>query len=195
MAGDRSGTPMEGPNAVRPGHTALQPPPRVWWKPLGRTERIWVSVALVWAIFMFVMMWAWPAFGEQNTPIESYRIAPEDFRQAVEAFIQEYQVGEENGVPVVEPPPGGEVYLQAMAYQFRPILRLKRGETYRIYLSSTDVQHGFSLQPVNLNFQVLPGYVYVINLTPEKSGEYSLVCNEYCGVGHHVMTGKIIVVD
>jgi cytochrome c oxidase subunit II len=35
----------------------------------------------------------------------------------------------------------------------------------------------------------------VLTVTPEKVGEYSIICNEYCGLGHHAMIGRIIVVD
>jgi cytochrome c oxidase subunit 2 len=74
-----------------------------------------------------------------------------------------------------------------------PILKLRRGETYRLHLSSTDLQHGFSLQPLNMNFQVLPGYDHVLTLTPTSSGEFTIVCNEFCGIGHDRMIGRIIV--
>ena len=57
-----------------------------------------------------------------------------------------------------------------------------------------DWQHGFSLQPENINIQVHPGYELVLTLTPEGVGEYGVVCNEYCGIGHHQMVGKIHVV-
>jgi cytochrome c oxidase subunit 2 len=43
--------------------------------------------------------------------------------------------------------------------------------------------------------QVHPGYEHVLTVTPDTSGEYSIVCNEYCGLGHHSMLGKIFVVD
>ena len=56
-----------------------------------------------------------------------------------------------------------------------------------------DWQHGFSLQPVNINIQVVPGYEMVITMTPDSAGEYGIVCNEYCGIGHHMMVGKIYV--
>ena len=36
---------------------------------------------------------------------------------------------------------------------------------------------------------------HVITVTPTMSGEYTIVCNEFCGIGHHQMTGKIVVVD
>jgi cytochrome c oxidase subunit 2 len=40
---------------------------------------------------------------------------------------------------------------------------------------------------------VLPGYEYVATITPTESGEFSVVCNEFCAIGHHLMLGKIIV--
>ena len=37
--------------------------------------------------------------------------------------------------------------------------------------------------------------VSVITLTPTESGDFGIVCNEYCGIGHHTMTGKIYVTE
>jgi cytochrome c oxidase subunit 2 len=34
----------------------------------------------------------------------------------------------------------------------------------------------------------------VLTVTPDKAGEYGVICNEYCGIGHHQMLGKLIVV-
>ena len=51
------------------------------------------------------------------------------------------------------------------------------------------------MAPHSINFQVLPDYVTVIQLTPEEAGEYPIVCNEYCGLGHHLMLGRIIVTE
>jgi cytochrome c oxidase subunit 2 len=42
---------------------------------------------------------------------------------------------------------------------------------------------------------VVPNYEHVFTLTPNSAGEYSVICNEYCGVGHHLMIGKILVVE
>jgi cytochrome c oxidase subunit 2 len=56
-----------------------------------------------------------------------------------------------------------------------------------------DWQHGFSLQPVNINLQVIPGYEMVIKIPPDQAGEYTVVCNEFCGIGHHTMLGRIYV--
>lgn len=169
-------------------------PPRVWWKPLGRLERNWLIIAFVWCLFLTAMMPLWFFMGRQNVPATSYRVTPAQFEKLTYDFAQKYQVGTEKGLPVVSAPPG-DVYLLGRQWQWYPILQLKKGETYRLHLSSLDVQHGFSLQPANLNFQVLPGYDYVVTLTPTESGKFSIVCNEYCFVGHHVMVGKLIVTE
>jgi cytochrome c oxidase subunit II len=170
-------------------------PEKFWWKPLGRLERNWLLIAFVWCVALTAMMPIWFYFGRQNVPATTYRTTPDQFKTKVEAFVAEYATGEEiNSIPVVAPP-SGDVYMWARQWQWYPILELVKGEEYRIHVSSLDVQHGFSIQPVNLNFQILPGYDYVITLTPTTSGEFTIVCNEYCLIGHHTMVGRIFVND
>jgi cytochrome c oxidase subunit II len=189
---------MGSDDVAKPLNTLL-PPRRVWWGRVGPDERLWLTVAFIWCLVMFTGMVVWNAVGDQTIPVESYRIDSAAFLEETEAFIEARQVGEEAGVPIVAPEPGEDAYLQAMQFQFRPVLQLQRGQNHRLLVSSTDVQHGFSLQlednRPSMNFQVLPDYLYVIRVTPTETGEFSLVCNEYCGLGHHVMTGKIVVVD
>ena len=168
-------------------------PERIWWKPFGRLEKTWLTVALVWCVFLTLMMPLWYFMGKQNVPTETYRVTKEQFTAKLNDLVAAYQVGEENGIPVVAPPPGSDVYLRASTWQWYPILQLEKGQTYRLHLTSMDLQHGFSLQPVNINLQVLPGYDYVATITPTSAGEFTVVCNEYCFVGHHTMVGKIIV--
>jgi cytochrome c oxidase subunit 2 len=150
-------------------------------------------VALVWCVFLTLMMPLWYFMGKQNVPTETYRVTREEYAAKVNAFVDQYKIGEENGIPVVAPPPGSDVYLRASTWQWYPILQLEQGETYRLHLSSMDLNHGFSLQPVNINLQVLPGYDYVATIVPTKTGEFTVVCNEFCSLGHHTMVGKIIV--
>jgi cytochrome c oxidase subunit 2 len=168
-------------------------PERIWWKPLSRQERLWVGVSLAWCIVLFISMPLWHLVAPVNTPRESYRITAEQYRAMADRFITTYKVGEEKGVPIVAPPAGSDAYLVAKAWQWTPILQFKKGQTYRLHLASLDFNHGFSLQPMNMNFQVVPGLDYVLTITPNQAGEFSLLCNEYCGVGHHLMSGKIIV--
>jgi cytochrome c oxidase subunit 2 len=174
--------------------STLLPPRGSWWRPLGRDERLWVSVAAVWAVSMFVMiLFIWPRIGDEQATFKTYRVEPAEFHTLTNNFISRYQTGQVDGVPVVSPPPGSDVYIEGSRFMWRPIVQLEQGQTYRFLLSSADVEHGFSLQPDNVNFQVLPGYILATEMTPHKSGRFTIICNEFCGLGHHVMVGRIEV--
>lgn len=67
------------------------------------------------------------------------------------------------------------------------------GSTVSFYVTSPDVQHGFKIQDTNVNFQVIPGQVSKLTVTFDKPGTYNFICTEYCGSGHAVMYGAIIV--
>jgi len=171
---------------------AINAPERIWWVPLGRQERLWVAASLVFVAALFLTIPLWDVVGRQGNPREVYQVSPDQFRLTTNDFIARYQVGSEGEIPVVRPPEG-DVYLMGFQWQWRPILELKKGQTYRLHLSALDLQHGFSLQPLNMNFQVLPGYDHVLTLTPTSKGEFTIVCNEFCGIGHSNMSGKIFV--
>ncbi len=164
-----------------------------WFRAPSGGERTWIGLALTWCLVLTVAMPYWHLRGKQNSTGEAYSVEPSKFAERVEAFVLSNKVGEENGVPVVQPAPGGDAYLLGQMWRWYPILKLKQGQTYRLHLSALDLQHGFSLQPMNMNFQVLPGYDHVLTLTPTTAGTFSVICNEYCGIGHHLMTGRIIV--
>ncbi len=172
------------------------PAERIWWnEPIERVELLWVGIALLWAIIMFLMMPYWHVYGKQNLSNEAYRTTPEAYGKKVEAMVAQYTVRKESArdYPVVAPPAGSDVYLLGRLWEWYPILELEKGKKYRLHISSMDWQHGFSLQPENINLQVIPGYEMVVTITPDKAGEYAIVCNEYCGIGHHQMLGKIYV--
>jgi cytochrome c oxidase subunit 2 len=176
--------------------SAISPEKRVWWnEPIEKVELTWIAVAFLWCLFMFGFMIAWHFIGQQNLSPEAYRIAPSTYEQKVDEFAKKYQVREEKGIPVVRPPAGSDIYILGRLWQWWPILELELGQTYRFHISSVDWQHGFSLQPTNINLSVHPGYEHVITLTPTEAGEFGIICNEFCGIGHHQMTGKIYVVQ
>lgn len=179
--------------------SSLSPPAKkLWWnEPIHKSELMWITLVFVWGLIMTFMMPYWHVVGKQNLGTETYRTTAEKFQASTQEFVDKYTVRTEGprNYPVVAPPAGGDVYLIARLWDWWPIVELKKGETYRFHLSSLDWQHGFSLQPANINIQVVPDYEHVFTLTPNSSGEYSVICNEYCGVGHHLMIGKILVVD
>jgi len=164
-----------------------------WYRSPTGNERLWVGLALAWCLVMSVTMPWWHFQGKQNAPNETYKVDPFEFMDRVDLFVETNRVGEMNNVPIVEPAPGGDAYLLGQMWQWYPILKLKKDQTYRLHVSSLDLQHGLSILPMNMNFHVLPGYDYVMTITPTTTGEFTLICNEFCGIGHHRMTGKIIV--
>lgn len=174
----------------------LPPAERLWWNtPVGRQEIVWIGIALLWCLILFAMMPYWHVYGKQNLSNEAYKVYPAAYETKVKAMVDQYKVREEGPqlIPVVHPPAGSDVYILARLWQWWPILELEKNKTYRLHLSSLDWQHGFSLQPLNINLQVIPGYEMVVTMTPDTSGEYTIVCNEYCGIMHHTMLGKIFV--
>lgn len=174
-------------------------PEKYWWdEPLDEDEKRWVKVALAWCILITVAMPWWHVTGSQNPPSETYRISTDKFEALTEQFVAKYKVGTETGKggeekDVVKPPAGADVFVRGKAFSWDPILKLEKGKTYRVHLSSTDFLHGYSIQPINMNFEAVPGYDYVLKLTPTTTGVFNVVCNEFCGIGHHAMVGKMYV--
>lgn len=174
--------------------TGVTPPQGVWWKPAHKSEKVWFTISFVWCLILFAMMPLWHLRGGQNPTGIRAKVDPADYLARVQQFVADYGTGEsESGIPVVAPPPGADIYLLAAQFQWTPVLHLEEGVEYTLHLSSLDVNHGFNLYPFNVNFQVVPGYDYGLRVTPTEAGDYRIVCNEFCGVGHHLMVGKVLV--
>ncbi len=85
------------------------------------------------------------------------------------------------------------VAIRAEFYVFQPAqVRVPTGVPITFRVTSPDVLHGFQIVGTNVNLTVAPGYVSQTTVTFETPGEYLIVCNEYCGLGHHLMQGKVI---
>ena len=158
------------------------------------------------------LLCGFPPNPSEDTPLAPGTPVPSR-TQVADKFIAHYQRkdakgeavthnGKPGGIPLVDAPSKdkGDVFLVAQAWQFRPVLVLKKNKTYRIHMSSLDYQHGFSLQPQNLNIQILPYYDFVITMSPNETGKFFLICNEYCmfageKFGHDTMVGQVIVED
>jgi cytochrome c oxidase subunit II len=175
--------------------TGMEAPKGVWWKPAHRTEKIWVGIAFVWCLILFAMMPFWHLRGGQNASGIRHRVEPTAFSARVDEFIATYQVGHDRGYPIVAPPPGSDIYLEATMWSWRPILQLEKDAEYILHISARDVNHGFGLVPLNVNLQIVPGYDYALRVTPNAAGDFRIICNEFCGIGHHMMIGRVIVVD
>lgn len=163
-----------------------------WYKPFSREERVWFILAIAVALTLAATTLSWQAIDPHHqVPTLAVETSPRDFAQRASAFAANY-----SGKVV---PEGVDVYLAASQWVWRPMeIRLKAGVTYRIWVSSTDVLHGLSIVSrdgsVVYNLMVMPGMAYALHIRFDRPGEYYIICNEYCGVGHQDMRGRIIVV-
>ena len=73
-------------------------------------------------------------------------------------------------------------------------LTLPAGRPVTFHITAIDVTHGYEIVRTNAQSMVIPGYVSQFTTQFDEPGEYLIVCNEYCGVGHHTMAGKLRVV-
>lgn len=87
-------------------------------------------------------------------------------------------------------------YVVARQYGFQPDpIVVPEDSTVTFYVTSADVTHGFEVAGTNANTMVIPGEVSEITVETDDPAEYGIVCNEYCGAGHHVMQGNLKVVS
>jgi cytochrome c oxidase subunit II len=85
-------------------------------------------------------------------------------------------------------------YVIAHIFSFEPSsIKVPRGSTVTFYATSPDVVHGFFIPNTAVNMMVVPGWVSDESHTFTNPGTYLLLCNEYCGAGHHFMYGSIEV--
>lgn len=95
---------------------------------------------------------------------------------------------------IVHAPKRLEIHYVARMWKFEPAdVAVLPGSTVDIYLSTADVTHGMQIVGTNVNLMAVPGAVNYARVTFREPGEYLVVCNEYCGLAHHNMAGKIRV--
>ena len=80
------------------------------------------------------------------------------------------------------------------AWAFNPaVIQVPAGSEVEFVMTSKDVIHGFLLWDTNVNGMLIPGQVTRVKHTFDEAREYTFVCHEYCGIGHHAMWGKVVV--
>jgi cytochrome c oxidase subunit 2 len=64
-----------------------------------------------------------------------------------------------------------------------------------VRLHALDVIHSFWVPEWRIKKDAVPGITTRIYVTPDKTGNYTLVCTELCGVGHATMRAPVVVED
>ena len=82
----------------------------------------------------------------------------------------------------------------AKKFEFVPgEIHVKRGETVTLQFTAPEVPMGFNLADFNVRADIVPGKVASLDLTPDKAGTFTFLCDVFCGSGHEDMSGTLIV--
>ncbi len=141
-------------------------------------------------VLLFLAQPAWRGLARAGE-IETYAIAAPEFDAKLEAQIARYKVGDDEGVPVVRPPPG-DVYVSAGRWRFRPVLELQPGQSYRLHVASEDILHGVVIG--GKEALLAPGRAAIMPVTTGEPGKFTMVCSEYCGLEHNKMRHWVTVI-
>lgn len=76
-----------------------------------------------------------------------------------------------------------------------PVMYLPIGKPVKALLRSKDVLHNYTVPQFRVKMDMVPGTVTYLWFTPTLLGSYDILCEELCGIGHHVMRGQVVVVE
>jgi cytochrome c oxidase subunit 2 len=161
-------------------------------------EKIWLTLGIG-SLVIFLLILGFGAFWLGTHPqSHGATIDPENI-EAHEAFKPENL-----GVTKVD----DEKYIinvvaEAFNYDFgtdedgAPLkhIRIPKGSTVLWQVTTPDVVHGFNVAGTNVNMMVEPGYISSLETVMNNTGEFTIVCNEYCGTGHHLMYATLEVYE
>ena len=96
---------------------------------------------------------------------------------------------------------GGEqeprvIEITASQFEFTPSeIEVSVGESVRLLICSTDVEHGIVIPTVGIGARIPPGGDPVtIDCVAAEPGRHRMICTVFCGAEHSRMSGRFIVV-
>ena len=131
------------------------------------------------AIEIDVMAWQW---GWQ------YRLPGEDGKLGTTQVVN---INDNNpfGINLNDPYGKDDVMIQSET------INLENNRPVKILLRSVDVLHNWYVPQFRAKMDAVPGIVTYYWFEPNKTGEFEVLCAEYCGVGHYAMRGGVVVQD
>jgi cytochrome c oxidase subunit 2 len=88
------------------------------------------------------------------------------------------------------------IRIQAKKFSYTPNeITLRKGQPAVLEFTSVDFVHGFNIPDFHIRADLLPGQITRVRLTPDRTGTFDFLCDNFCGSGHEEMGGKIIVND
>jgi cytochrome c oxidase subunit II len=88
------------------------------------------------------------------------------------------------------------IEITAKKFEFTPSeITLKKGQPVVLRLTSADRVHGFFSKPLKFDTDIAVGKTTDVAITPDTAGDYTVICDHYCGTGHGGMKMKVTVVE
>ena len=88
------------------------------------------------------------------------------------------------------------IEISAKKFEFSPSqITLKKGEPVILRLSSSDRVHGFMSKPLKIDTDIPADKSEDVAITPDTAGDFTVICDHYCGTGHGNMKMKVTVVE
>ena len=88
------------------------------------------------------------------------------------------------------------IQISAKKFEFTPSqITLKKGEPVILRLTSSDRIHGFLSKPLKVDTDIPNDGTKDVAVTPDTAGDFTIICDHYCGTGHGNMKMKVTVVE
>ena len=88
------------------------------------------------------------------------------------------------------------IKVSAKKFAFTPsTITLKKGVPVVLEFTTEDVLMGFNVPDLHMRADIVPGQTTRMRLVPGKVGNFTFVCDIFCGAGHEDMAGVITVVE
>src|SRR5271168_4699052 len=88
------------------------------------------------------------------------------------------------------------IEITAKKFDFTPNeITLKKGEPVILRLTTADRVHGFMSKQLKFDTDIPVGRTTDVPVTPDTAGDFTVICDHYCGTGHGGMNMKVTVVE
>ncbi len=148
-------------------------------------ERIWMWAASGLIVAFLSLIFVMTGLHAVTPPSHFETVDPASLASNPEFSSPGVRLGPDGGVTV-------SVVAEMFDFNPNPI-EVPAGRPVTFRITSADVIHGFEVVGTNANAMAIPGYVSQFTVTFDNPGEYTIACNEYCGLLHHNMVAKLIV--
>lgn len=153
---------------------------------MPKLEKIWLAIGTG-SLVLFLLITGVMAAGMGMNP-------PDGMVTTIEPDKVESQAPFDNpGLKQIGP---NEYKATVLSYVFGyspNTISVPAGSTVHFEVTTKDVVHGFHIPGTPANLMLVPGHIAEYTHTFKKPGEFLFICHEYCGIGHEIMFGKIVV--